>query len=233
MSSTVESQSIAGRIVNQEIGKIGLPRALECTLAAVGILTLTPLLAVCAVGVFLSSPGPIFFRQLRVGRYGRSFVLFKFRTMVVSSSGLPITASTDNRITRIGRFLHKWKLDELPELYNVLRGEMSFVGPRPEVPELVNFSDPSWAQILSSRPGITDPVTLVLRNEEAMLAMVEDKELYYKEVVQPFKINGYLKYLSAKSMRGDLLIIAQTAKAILFPEASGTALEKAQVTASE
>ncbi len=195
----------------------GIPRSIEFIVAVFGLLILSPVLFICALFVWLSSPGGIFFRQKRVGRGGNLFTLYKFRTMVVSNSGLPITAANDRRITRIGKFLRKWKLDELPEIYNVLIGEMSFVGPRPEVPELVDFSDPAWSTILMVRPGITDTVTLRLRNEEAILATVEDKETFYREVVQPYKIQGYLEYLEKRSLKTDLTIIAQTIKVILFP----------------
>lgn len=141
--------------------------------------------------------------------------MFKFRTMRIAEDGLLITAATDNRITPIGRFLRKWKLDELPELYNVLKGEMSFVGPRPEVPEFVDRSNPLWEIVLSVRPGITDPVTLSLRNEEAVLAVAEDTERYYREIVQPYKLRGYIRYLEVKSFRRDIRIIARTLMVIM------------------
>jgi lipopolysaccharide/colanic/teichoic acid biosynthesis glycosyltransferase len=175
--------------------------------------------------VIVSSTGPVFFRQLRVGRDGRVFKLFKFRTMRVSSDGLLITAATDSRITPVGRFLRKWKLDELPELYNVLKGEMAFVGPRPEVPELVDLSNPVWKIILDVRPGITDPVTLTLRNEEAVLAMAEDKEQYYRAVVQPYKLKGYVSYLEVKSFWRDLAVIVRTIKVVLAPKSHAQKLE--------
>jgi lipopolysaccharide/colanic/teichoic acid biosynthesis glycosyltransferase len=204
----------------QTIINKGLPRSIECLLAVIGLLVLSPLLLLSALLVWMSSPGGIFFRQARVGRGGENFTLYKFRTMFASNTGLPITAANDCRITRIGRVLRKWKLDELPEFYNVLRGEMSFVGPRPEVPELVDFSNPAWETVLSVRPGITDPVTLTLRNEEAVLAKIkdEDKEAYYHNTIQPYKINGYLEYLKIKSFKTDVKIVLQTAKAILLPQ---------------
>jgi lipopolysaccharide/colanic/teichoic acid biosynthesis glycosyltransferase len=190
---------------------------LEFVLAGTFLVLLFPLLAVCALLVMLSSNGPVFFRQLRVGRGGQVFKLFKFRTMRVSQNGILITASTDGRITPIGRFLRKWKLDELPELYNVLRGEMSFVGPRPEVPELVDLRCPLWGTVLAVRPGITDPVTLTLRDEEAVLAMAEDKEQYYKAVIQPYKLKGYIRYLEVKSSWRDVVVILRTLKVIVAP----------------
>lgn len=173
----------------------------------------------------VSSTGPIFFCQRRVGRYGKEFTMFKFRTMRVASDGLLITAATDSRITPIGRFLRQWKLDELPELYNVLKGEMSFVGPRPEVPEFVDLNCPLWKFILAVRPGITDPVTLTLRNEEGVLAQAEDKERYYREIIQPFKMRGYIEYLEMKSVGRDLAIIIRTLKVMLLARPEPRLLE--------
>lgn len=224
MSSAYEGQPLAGSIASRR-AVAGLPRPMEFVLAGIFLVILSPLLIVCSLLVIVSSTGPIFFRQLRIGRDGQVFELFKFRTMRVSKDGLLITASTDNRITPLGRFLRKWKLDELPELYNVLKGEMSFVGPRPEVPELVDLSNPLWRIILASRPGITDPVTLTLRDEEAVLAMAEDKEQYYRTVIQPYKLRGYIRYLEGKSFWGDIAIIARTVKVILAPTRPSRKLE--------
>lgn len=215
MSSAFKSQPLTRGLIDNQVFGSGLPRPVECVIAFISLTLLSPLFFVCSLLVLISSPGPVFFRQTRMGRHGKTFKLFKFRTMRVSSSGLLITAATDNRITRIGRILRKWKLDELPELYNVFKGEMSFVGPRPEVPEFVDLSDPMWRAILAARPGITDPVTLTLRDEEAVLAMAEDKEEYYRRVIQPYKLRGYLGYLKVKSVRRDLAVIARTIKVIL------------------
>ncbi len=220
MPSIFKNQPFSGGITTDDFVNKGLPRSIEFIIAAIGLIILSPVLAICAILVRRSSPGEILFRQKRVGQGGKLFTLYKFRTMFISNSGLPITAANDCRITGVGRVLRKWKLDELPEIYNVLCGEMSFVGPRPEVYELVDFSNPAWNMILTARPGITDTVTLCLRNEEAILATVEDKESFYKEVVQPFKINGYLEYLKNKSLKTDLKIIAQTIKVILFPRSA-------------
>jgi lipopolysaccharide/colanic/teichoic acid biosynthesis glycosyltransferase len=229
MSSIFKNQPFHGGIIPDDFINKGLPRSIEFIIAFTGLVILFPVLVICAVLVWRSSPGGVFFRQQRIGRGGKAFTLYKFRTMVVSTTGLPITAANDCRITAVGRVLRKWKLDELPEIYNVMCGEMSFVGPRPEVPELVDFSNPAWNIILMARPGITDTVTLCLRNEEAVLATVEDKESFYREVVQPFKINGYLEYLRTKSLKTDLKIIAQTIKVILFPRtAPPPILEKAR-----
>jgi lipopolysaccharide/colanic/teichoic acid biosynthesis glycosyltransferase len=196
----------------------GLPRYCECILSVGGLILLFPVFVLCALLVRVSSPGPVLFRQQRVGHNGINFTLYKFRTMVISEKGLPITAESDSRITRIGKFLRKAKLDELPELYNILRGDMSFVGPRPESTELVDFNNPLWKEVLSIRPGITDPVTVRLRNEETLLATVEDKKKFYREVIQPYKLKGYIKYLAIKNSKNDLKIIAQTFKVILLPK---------------
>ena len=195
-----------------------LVRGGACALAISGLFILSPLLIVCAALIRFCSPGSVFFRQKRVGRGGKIFTLYKFRTMVESNHGLPITADNDCRITGFGRILRKTKLDELPELYNILLGDMSFVGPRPEVVEMVDFKNPLWRKVLSVRPGITDPVTLEFRNEESLLVNVEDKSKFYREVIQPYKIDGYLRYLKTKCLRRDLMIVAETFKVVLLPK---------------
>lgn len=193
-------------------------RWVSCFLAFSVLLALFPLLLICALIIRISSPGTIFFRQQRVGRGGEIFTLYKFRTMVASVDGLPITAANDYRITLFGRLLRKSKLDELPELYNVLLGDMSFIGPRPEVAELVDLENPMWREILRVRPGLTDPVTLQFRNEENLLAGVEDKKKFYLEVIQPYKLDGYLEYLKTKNLKNDLKVAVQTLKVVVFPQ---------------
>ncbi len=132
-----------------------------------------------------------------------------------SAGGPRVTARGDDRVTPVGRFLRRTKLDELPELWNVLRGEMSFVGPRPEVPELVDLHDPRWAEILQVRPGLTDPVTLSLRDEEGLMARQEDPERYYRETLQPLKLAGYRNYLNRRTWRSDFGVIWDTISALL------------------
>lgn len=199
------------------LSRRGLPRGFECLLAAVGIVVLFPLFLICSAMVMVSSRGPVFFRQSRVGFRGETFTLYKFRTMVVAEKGVLVTAAGDHRVTKVGRVLRRLKFDELPELYNVLRGDMSFVGPRPEVPEYVDLSDPLWARALSVRPGITDPVTLELRNEEAFLAGVEDTEKFYKEMLQPYKLKGSINYLERRTPLSDMGIVIQTLCLIVLP----------------
>lgn len=218
MHSKLQDKTFSRSIENKYFLKEVLPRFCELTLAIVAIVLLLPLLLICALLIYLGSPGKILFRQKRIGRDGRVFTLYKFRTMFTANNGLLITAANDRRITPVGKILRKTKFDELPELYNVLRGEMSFVGPRPEVVELVDFNNPLWKEVLSVRPGITDPVTLQFRNEENLLLNVEDKQAFYLDVIQPYKLNGYISYLNSKSLKKDLTIILQTFKVILLPK---------------
>jgi lipopolysaccharide/colanic/teichoic acid biosynthesis glycosyltransferase len=196
----------------------GIPRHFEIALAVCGLIVVFPILIVSAVFIRLNSRGNVLFRQKRVGLNGKSFTLFKLRTMAVSPNGSMITASDDNRVTPVGKLLRKSKIDELPELWNVIRGDMSFVGPRPEVPEFVDLDDPIWQEILTHRPGITDPVTLRLRNEEQLLARVVDKERYYREVIQPYKLRGYANFVRDKSWKTDIRIIGRTLRAVAFPQ---------------
>jgi lipopolysaccharide/colanic/teichoic acid biosynthesis glycosyltransferase len=196
----------------------GLPRWVDAAVALLGLSLAAPLIALSGLAIAVSSGFPILFRQTRVGRNGRSFELFKLRTMKLSTGGPQITSGNDARITRLGRFLRHTKLDELPTLWNVLRGDMALVGPRPEVPRFVNLNDPVWQKVLSVRPGITDPVTLRLRSEAELLARIEgDTELYYVEQLQPAKLKGYAAYLEVRSWGSDLHVILQTFAAIIAP----------------
>ncbi len=156
-----------------------------------GLLVAAPVIALAGIGLALSSGFPIFFRQTRVGRCARPFTLVKLRTMHVTRSALNVTASDDARVTRLGRFLRRSKLDELPELWNILKGDMSFVGPRPEVPQYVDPESPAWREVLLARPGLTDPVTLRFRNEELLMGRVEgDRDAFYRETLQPAQARG-------------------------------------------
>ena len=195
-----------------------IPRSCEICLAICGLIVLAPFLFLAALLIWLDSGGKVLFRQQRVGLNGKMFTLFKLRTMRPAKKGLMVTAADDMRVTRIGRLLRRAKIDELPELWNVIRGDMSFVGPRPEVIEFVDLADPVWQEILGHRPGITDPVTLRLRNEEQLLAQVIDKELYYREVIQPYKLRGYANFVRDKSWKTDIRIIARTLKAVFLPQ---------------
>ena len=193
----------------------GLPRVAEATLALAGLVASSPILLAAATLVAATSPGPVLFRQTRVGLGGRPFTLLKLRTMRMAPEGSQLTASGDSRITPVGRWLRRFKLDELPQLWNVIRGDMSLVGPRPEVPRYVDAADPLWQSVLSARPGLTDPVTLRLRDEEALLAGAEDVEGFYRERLLPWKLRGYRDYLARRSWASDLGVLGATLLAVL------------------
>ena len=196
----------------------GLPRSFDVIFSVIGLVLTSPLLLAGAATVALTSRGGAFFRQRRVGHRGEIFTLYKLRTMRRSDSGPQVTSVDDTRITGVGKFLRKSKVDELPTLWNVLRGDMSLVGPRPEVPKYVNLEDPMWQAILSARPGITDPVTLRLRSEEELLAKVKgEPEQYYVNELQPLKLKGYLAYLRDRSWSTDLKVLCQTVAAVIVP----------------
>jgi lipopolysaccharide/colanic/teichoic acid biosynthesis glycosyltransferase len=174
------------------------------------LLILSPMLAGIAVAVLVSSGRPVLFRQVRVGRYGRRFRLLKFRSMRVNRQVQQITSPADSRITPLGAILRRYKLDELPQLWNVLRGEMSMVGPRPEVPRFVDPASEAWRRILSVRPGITDLATLLFRDEEKLLAGVGDVESHYRKQILPRKMALNIEYLDARSLLSDLRVLLLT-----------------------
>lgn len=197
--------------------RAGLPRLVEVPLALAGLLAVLPVLGVAALAVAIDSGFPVLFRQVRVGQHGRSFVFFKLRTMR-PRAGLAVTAADDARITAVGRVLRRLKVDELPSLWNVVKGDLSLVGPRPEVPDFVVPSDARWRRVLSVRPGLTDPVTIALRDEERILERVGgDRERFYREVWLPRKLAGYLAYQSRRTAARDLEVLARTAAAVLVP----------------
>jgi lipopolysaccharide/colanic/teichoic acid biosynthesis glycosyltransferase len=194
-----------------------MPNWMERAMAAAGLAVLSPLLAVLALAVWLETGRPVLFRHRRVGQGGRTFELLKFRSMVVNHGGPSITRSGETRITRVGRFLRRWKLDELPQLVNVLRGEMSLVGPRPEVPEYVDPGDPLWQRVLRARPGITDPASVEFRNEEELLAGVEDLDGYYRKVLLPRKLELSAAYLERRNFSSDVAMLFRTVAASWLP----------------
>jgi len=199
----------------------GIPRPIEAVIAMVGLLLLSPVLLLASLFILLTSRGPILFCQRRIGYHGRVFLLYKFRTMKQVSDGPRITASDDSRKTSIGCLLRKTKIDELPELWNVCRGDMSLVGPRPEVPQFVDLDDPLWRAVLMAKPGITDPVTLRLRNEEDLLSQVEgDRERFYRETLQPFKLKGYMEYSQQRCWQSDFVVLWKTVVAIVLPRSA-------------
>lgn len=204
----------------QTVAKLptGIPRFFEVMLALVGLIICAPVFAIAALAVALTSRGPIIYRHKRVGLHGQGFDLYKFRTMLVATDGLQLTARDDSRVTPIGKFLRRSKLDELPGLWNVLKGDLALVGARPEAERYVDPASPIWQLILQARPGITDPVTLRLRNEEALLSSVNgNREKFYVECIQPYKLKGYLEYLQKRNWTSDISVLWQTAVAIVLP----------------
>ncbi len=179
------------------------------------LMMFSPLLLLVAILVRLSSPGPIFFRQERVGRHGQNFWLFKFRTMAGTNGGPAITAGDDQRITPIGRKLRRLKLDELPQLWNVLRGDMSLIGPRPEVLKYVRHYSFEELRVLSVRPGITGMSQLEFRDEETLLTGKANVEEFYLSDVMPTKLKIDLRYIDERSFRGDLRLLVRTAATLL------------------
>ena len=184
-------------------------RAVDVAAAAAGLLLLSPLFAALALAVKLSSRGPVLHRGERVGRGGRTFLLYKFRSMRVGEAGPAITRKGDPRITAVGRLLRKTKLDELPQLLNVLRGDMSLVGPRPEAPRYVALYDAAQRRILSARPGLTSPASLRYKAEEEQL-VGDDWERVYVETIMPEKLRIDLDYLGRRTLASDLRVIAAT-----------------------
>ena len=193
-------------------------RLFDLAFAAITLLLLTPVLLAVALWVQLDSPGPVFFRQQRVGRDGQLFGIYKFRTMRPGADikGLQLTVGGDGRITRAGVWLRRSKVDELPQFFNVLRGDMSVVGPRPEVPRYVaQYPAHMRSVVLSVRPGITDLASIAFRNESDVLARSEDPEHTYLEQILPLKLRWAQHYVRTRNLWLDLRIIAWTAMAVL------------------
>jgi lipopolysaccharide/colanic/teichoic acid biosynthesis glycosyltransferase len=193
-------------------------RLFDLIASGFGLVLFLPLFIAIAVAIKLESSGPIFFRQERVGRFGKCFRIHKFRTMVMDAErhGLQITVGADPRVTRVGLLLRKYKLDELAQLMDVFVGDMSLVGPRPEVPAYVACYPADVAQIvLSVRPGITDRASIEYKDESEILAKSNDPHRAYVEEVLPVKINYYLKYVKERTFFGDVSIIFATLFAII------------------
>jgi lipopolysaccharide/colanic/teichoic acid biosynthesis glycosyltransferase len=194
------------------LGRRAAKRAFDVAAASVALVVLA--LPLCAIGlvVRLTSPGPALFRQQRMGRDGLLFRIWKFRTMVSGEDGRgpAITADGDRRVTRVGRVLRRWKLDELPQLVNVLVGDMSLVGPRPEVPKYRRYYSRADLMVLAVRPGITDPASIEFRHEEQVLAGFSDPERGYTELVLPHKLAVSRDYVERQSFSGEVAIIFKT-----------------------
>jgi lipopolysaccharide/colanic/teichoic acid biosynthesis glycosyltransferase len=187
-------------------------RLFDVLVAAAGLVLLAPVFLVVPVLIRLESGGPAIFRQTRIGRGFRPFTILKFRTMTVEqdSGARALTVAGDRRITRVGRWLRRTKLDELPQLVNVLLGEMSVVGPRPEVPEYVEMFRDRYALVLRVRPGITDPASLKYRDESRLLAQASDPELEYRQRILPEKLRLSTEYSERSTLSSDLALILQT-----------------------
>lgn len=190
-------------------------RAMDLAVAAAGVALLWPVLLAIAAAIRLEDGGTVFFRQIRVGERGVPFRIWKFRTMTASVGGRPITAEGDARITRVGGWLRRFRLDELPQLFNVLAGEMSLVGPRPELPRFVENYSPEERPVLDFRPGITDPASLRFRDEGAILAAAADPVQTYVERILPEKLRLSLAYARRATPMTDLRVLLATAGAML------------------
>lgn len=193
-------------------------RFVDLACAFAGLVLLAPLFAAIALLILWNDGPPVIFSQTRVGRNGRLFSIWKFRTMRTGVAGRAITARGDDRVTGVGACLRQFKLDELPQLLNVLKGDMSLIGPRPEVPEYVQGDDPRWLAVLQVKPGITDLATLLHRNEEQILGAAPDPTTFYRDNVLPAKLHLNLAYLGSRSLWRDLKLIFLSIRYSLFPE---------------
>ena len=189
-----------------------MKRLFDIVASGLGLLVLSPLFLVLAVWIKLDSKGSVFYRQVRVGRYNKDFRIFKFRSMRVGADkgSLVTIGGRDPRVTRSGYWIRKFKLDELPQLINVFVGDMSLVGPLPEVRHYVDYWTPEQMHVLDVRPGITDPASIKFRNENELMEHAEDPEKYYIEVVMQEKIKLYLEYVERHSFFGDIGLIFKT-----------------------
>ena len=189
-----------------------MKRLFDVIASGLGLIMLSPLFLILAIWIKLDSKGPVFYRQIRVGRNNKDFCIFKFRSMRVGADkgSLVTIGGHDPRVTRSGYFIRKFKFDELPQLINVLVGDMSLVGPRPEVRHYVNYWTPEQMHVLDVRPGITDPASIKFRNENELMEQAEDPEKYYIEVIMQEKVKLYLEYVEKHSFFYDLGLIFKT-----------------------
>ena len=206
-----------------------LKRSFDCVVALIGLLLLSPVLAALAIVVRLTSPGPVFYRARRVGRHGVPFHLLKFRSMRMDAAGPALTAVNDSRVTPVGRWLRASKLDELPQLWNVVRGDMSLVGPRPEAPCYVAHYTPEYRQVLTLRPGVTGLASVVYAHEEEELGR-PNYEQYYIETLMPRKLSIEMAYLHTSSVWLDLRLLADTMLVVFLPAPSRIRLAAALLT---
>lgn len=189
-----------------------MKRLFDIVASGLGLLFLSPFFLLIAIWIKLDSKGPVFYRQVRVGRYNKDFKIYKFRSMRVGADkgSLVTIGGRDPRVTQSGYYIRKFKLDEFPQLINVFFGDMSLVGPRPEVRHYVNYWTPEQMHVLDVRPGITDPASIKFRNENELMEKTEDPEKYYIEVIMQEKIKLYLEYVHNASFWYDIKLIFQT-----------------------
>ena len=189
-----------------------MKRLFDIVASGLGLVFLSPLFLILAIWIKLDSSGSVFYRQVRVGRWNKDFRIFKFRSMRVGADkgSLVTIGGHDPRITRSGYFIRKFKFDELPQLINVFLGDMSLVGPRPEVRHYVDYWTPAQMHVLDVRPGITDPASIKFRNENELMEKAEDPEKYYIEVIMQEKIRLYLEYVEKHSFFYDIALIFKT-----------------------
>ena len=194
-----------------------MKRLFDILASGCGLLVLSPVFIIVAIWIKLDSQGPVFYRQTRVGRHNKDFRIIKFRSMRVGSDkgSLVTIGGRDPRVTRSGYFIRKFKIDELPQLIIVFTGDMSLVGPRPEVRHYVNYWTPEQMRVLDVRPGITDPASIRFRNENELLEKAQDPERYYIDVIMQEKIKLYLEYVEKSSFWYDIKLIFQTFKVII------------------
>ncbi|MBE6055076.1 MAG: sugar transferase [Clostridium sartagoforme] len=187
-------------------------RTFDFIVSLIGIIILSPIFVIVSIAIKIDSKGSILFLQKRVGRFGKEFNIYKFRTMVVDAEklGKQITVGKDNRITKVGAFLRKFKIDELPQLFNVLKGDMSLVGPRPEVPKYVALYNDEQKKVLEVRPGITDIASLRYKDENDILGKVDNPEEYYINVIMKDKLSLNLEYIEKGNIFFDIYLIIKT-----------------------
>ncbi len=189
-----------------------IKRIFDFVCSTLGIIILSPIFILISIMIKTGSDGPVFFKQIRVGEDGKDFEILKFRTMVVDAEklGKQITVGNDNRITKIGSFLRKYKLDELPQLINVFKGDMSLVGPRPEVPRYVKIYNDEQRKVLEVKPGITDLASIRYKDENALLGKAENPEEFYINTIMPDKLALNLEYINKSNVFFDIYIIVKT-----------------------
>ena len=194
-----------------------MKRCLDIIISAIGLIIISPILLVTSIWIKTDSEGPIFYKQTRVGRYGKDFKIYKFRSMYINSDkkGLITIGDRDSRVTRSGYYIRKYKIDELPQLFNVLIGDMSLVGPRPEVRKYVDLYTKDQMQVLNVRPGITDAASIKYRNENELLAQQTDPDQYYIQVIMQDKLRINMDYAANHTIAGDIKLILKTIEVII------------------